>query len=146
MSNRTLINSFIIDQLKYINKLVSPFDNSYTFKSDLHTNVFSRLKFIDEINDFPSVYVSSPNEYRKYNTAGNSEALVVTILRVYVYCDEPASELDNIIQDIDHVIYNLRVDTNLKSLDITITDTTTDSGLLAPYGMAEIFLSSRFEI
>ncbi len=133
-------------QLKRIDGSVSPFDSSYRFLSDLHENVYSGFKYIDEINDFPTMFATSPKETRKYNTHLNTEAIVTSVLRYYVYSDDAETKLSDIFQDVEHIVYNMRVPNQYKSLDIVIDNFITDSGLLKPYGMAEIFLSSRFEI
>jgi hypothetical protein len=146
MSNRTKINNFVIDQLRRIDGYSSPFDPLYNFKANLNTNVYKGLKYLDEINDFPAVYVTSSTEQRIYNTKNNTESLVYTTIRCYVKSDDAELQLNNIIQDIEHIIYSMKPPADLSSLDITIDSILTDSGLLNPYGMAEIFLSSRFEI
>ena len=140
MSNRTKITDYIVEQLKKVDGRTSP------YLEDYHQNVYRAVKYIDEINDFPSIYVTSNVERRKYSTNGNTEAVVFTAIRCYVYGDETEKQLSNIFQDIEHILYSMQVPNEFTSLDITIDTTITDSGLLEPYGMAEIFLSSRFEI
>jgi hypothetical protein len=147
MSNRKLITNSIVADLKKINKSTSPYNYSYEFKTDLHNNVYdSGYKYIDEINDFPSVYVVSGLERRIYQTKQLTESLVRTAIRCYVYGDDAQQQTNDIIQDIEHVIYNMKPDVGLLIQDITVKEILTDSGLLEPYGMAEIFLNTRFEI
>jgi hypothetical protein len=146
MSNRTNITNHIVEQLRKIDGYNSPFSADYVFMSNLHSNVYRGVKYIDEINDFPSLYVTSNVERRKYQTNYNTESIVFTVIRCYVMGDDTELQLSNIFQDIEHVLYNMQVPNEFTSLDITIDTTITDSGLLEPYGMAEIFLSSRFEI
>lgn len=146
MSNRTKITQKLISSLQEINGLASKYSGSYSFKTDLHTNVYSGLKFIDEINDFPSIYVVSPKETRKYNTRGTTEAEVSTQLRCYLYGDDSETQAQNLIDDIEHVIYSIRFDNSFEVKDIIITNVLRDNGLLKPYGMVEVFLSTRFEM
>jgi hypothetical protein len=146
MSNRTKITNHIVEQLKKIDGRSSPFSANYVFYSNLHENVYRGVKYLDEINDFPSLYVTTNVERRKYQTNGNTESIVFTVIRCYVMGDATEVQLSNIFQDIEHILYNMQVPNEFTSLDITIDTTLTDSGLLEPYGMAEIFLSSRFEI
>jgi hypothetical protein len=146
MSNRTKINNKIIDSLKEINGLSSSYSSDYNFKTDLHLNVYSGLKFIDEINDFPCIYSVSPTETREYNTTGTTQGKVNTILRCYLYSDDLDNQAQNLIDDIEHVVYSLRFDTGLQVKDVKITNILRDNGLLKPYGMVEIFLSTSFEI
>lgn len=144
MSNRTKINNYIVEQLQQIDG--KAFKNNYTFTTDLHRNVFVGTKFIDEINDFPSIYVVSPEENRIYNTAGATEAYISTILKIYVYDDDTISALENIIKDVTEVVYSLTFPLDFQVKDVTIKEINIDSGLLKPYGMSEIFLITRFEI
>jgi hypothetical protein len=146
MSNRSLINSAIINSLKRIDGRTSPYVPSYEFKTDLHENVYKGLVYIDEINDFPSIYVTSGLEERIYNTSKLTEAVVSTAIRCYIYGEDSQQQVNDIISDVEHVIYASKFDTSLQLQNITIKEILTDSGLLEPYGMAEIFLTTRFEI
>jgi hypothetical protein len=146
MSNRSQINDLLVSELKNINGRVSPYGAAYSFKTSVHNNVYRGLKYLDEINDFPSIYVTSGREVRKFNTNNNTEARVETTLRCYMYGDDVVNQINDLIQDVEHVIYNLTFDPSLQVFDISIITILTDSGLLRPYGMVEIFLSTRFEI
>jgi len=146
MSNRSMITEAIIKKLQQIDGSTSPYDASYEFKTDIHRNVYRGYKYIDEINDFPSLYVVSGQEQRVYHTKDLTESIVSTTIRCYVYSDDAEQQLNDLIQDIEHVIYNMSLDVQLQLQDITIKEIDTDSGLLEPYGMAEIFLNIRFEV
>jgi hypothetical protein len=146
MSNRSQINDLLVSELNNINGRVSPYDAAYSFKTSIHGNVYRGLKYLDEINDFPSIYVTSGREVRKFNTNNNTESRVETTLRCYMYGDDVVNQINDLIQDVEHVIYNLTFDPSLQVFDISIITILTDSGLLRPYGMVEIFLSTRFEI
>jgi hypothetical protein len=146
MSNRSQINNALVELLKQIDGSVSPYDSTYIFATNLHNNVYKGLKYYDEINDFPSLYITSPSEYRTYNTAEFTEATVASVIRAYVKGDNTNELTNNIVNDIEHIIYNMKLSVELSVQDITITEIKTDSGLLKPYGIAEIFLSTRFEI
>ena len=50
-SRRTDIVDFLVTQLKEIDKAQSSFDSSYTYNTNLFTNVFRKIKFIDEVNE-----------------------------------------------------------------------------------------------
>lgn len=146
MSNRTAITDLLVSSLQNINGSTSPFDSSYTFNTNLHNNVYRGFKFIDEINDFPSLYIVSEIEYRIYNTALFTEAVVESVIRCYLHDEDAAVTINGLVQDIEHIIYSIPAHPELKLQDITMSNIITDKGLLHPYGMAEIFLNSRFEI
>ena len=59
MSKRTSIVKAIADKIKLING-VAP------YKTNLFQNSYAKLKFWDEVNDFPCVYVTPGSEIREY--------------------------------------------------------------------------------
>lgn len=146
MSNRSNIVNHIITNLKKIDGRTSPFSSSYEFSTNLYENIYRGLKYIDEINEFPCVYLQCLREIRLYTTANATEGVVELALRCYFHSDENSLSTNNIVSDIEHVLYNMDSDLELNIQQITITEIIVDSGLLEPYGMAEIFLSVSFEI
>ena len=146
MSNRSKINQKVIDALKSINGLSSSYSSEYEFKIDLHENVYSGIRYIDEINDFPAIYVVSPKEERIYNTNGSTQGTIQTILRCYLYSDDLELDSQNLLDDIEHVLYSIRFNTGIQVKDLIITNILRDNGLLKPYAMVEVFLATSFEI
>lgn len=146
MSNRSMIADALVDALKQIDKTTSPYNAFYEFKTDLHRNAYRGYKFIDEINDFPSIFITLSNEDRIYHTNNLVESSITMIIRCYIHGEDSQELLNDLVQDVEHVIYNIKFDVNLQVQDVTIKEIETDSGLLEPYGMAEIFLNLRFEV
>lgn len=146
MSNRTKIVELIVSNLRRIDGRTSPFSSTYEFKTNLHENVYRGLKFIDEINDFPSIYVQCLRELRLYTTANATEGVVELALRCYFYSENNKLSTNDLLADIEHVLYSVDNNLDLNIQQITITEIVIDSGLLQPYGMAEIFLSISYEI
>jgi len=144
MSIRKEITTRIITELKLINGQVSSFDSSYTYNSNLFGNVDRGFKFFDSINDFPSVYIVAGRETRTYNSQEFTEAGLPITLRIYHKSSDVQNELQNVIDDIEHVIYNLTDSPILGIEDITIDAISTDEGLLEPYGFGEIILSVQY--
>lgn len=142
MSNRVNVTNHLISQLKVINGGVSPYDPSYTFSTDIHDNVYKYELFFDEIHDFPSLYVVSPIEDRQYHSTDTTNALIQTIIRIYLQSDDLELAKENIINDIIHVIYNITIpDVNYQLQQITIDSIAKDSGVMDPYGLVEVFLT-----
>ena len=138
MSNqrRNIINH-ILTNLKLIDGSISSLNSNYTFQNNIFSNVFRKVKFLDEVNDFPSIFFQVGEEVRVYNTSGNTTGLIPLTLRIYVNDEESSGSLDSLIQDIEHIIYNL--DTGVYSIrDIIISSIDTDEGLVKPYGISEI--------
>ena len=145
MSNqrRNIINH-ILTNLKLIDGSISSLNSNYTFQNNIFSNVFRKIKFLDEVNDFPSIFFQVGEEVRVYNTSGNTTGLIPLTLRIYVNDEESSGSLDSLIQDIEHIIYNL--DTGVYSIrDIIISSIDTDEGLVKPYGISEIEIIIDYE-
>ena len=145
-TRRTQITEFIISNLKKINGEESTFDTSYGYNTNLSGNVYRGIKFIDEINDFPAIYVQTDEEARIYNTLGATEAELLIVLRCYCQTENPVRFMENLTQDIEHVVYHLPHVSDLQIKDILISSISTDGGLLDPYGLNEIVLVVSYEL
>lgn len=144
---RTEITTLLINSFKNINGGISTYDNTYTYRSNLFNNVYRGIKFLDEINDFPSAYVQPGTETRDFNTKNLTNATLDVTIRVYIYSEDDAqNKLDDVLQDMEHVIYSLGVGLDIDLLDIFISNISTDEGLVAPYGIGEIGLTIDYLI
>ncbi len=147
VSRRKQIAELVVAQLKLINGDESTFDASYTYNTNLFNNVFRGLKFLDEVNDFPAVYVAAGTETRTFNSNNLTTASLDITLRLYVYGQDNSQQLaDETVQDVEHVIYHIGDNPDKGLLDITIDSISTDEGLAAPYGLAEIALIVNYRI
>jgi hypothetical protein len=146
-SRRKEIVEFIVTQLKEIDGQTSGFNSSYTYINNLFNNVFRKLKFLDEVNDFPSIYVSAGAEIRDFNSKSLTVATLDVTIRAYVFGEDNSQNLsDDLVQDIEHVIYSLGDNPDKGILDITIDNISTDEGLATPYGIAEVELTIVYRI
>ena len=147
LNRRTEIVQFIVARLKEIDGEISPYDSSYTFVTNVFDNVFRKIKFLDEVNDFPSLYVSAGTEIRDFQSENLTVATLDVIIRAYVYGEDNSQTLsDDLAQDVEHIIYALGDNPDKGILDITIDNITTDEGLAIPYGIAEIELSVVYRL
>ena len=146
-SRRTEIVNFLVRRLKEIDGEASPFDSSYTFNTNLFNNVFRKLKFLDEVNDFPSLYIAAGTEFRDFNSKSLTVATLDVTIRAYVYGEDNSQSLaDDVVQDIEHVIYSIGDNSDKGILDITIESISTDEGLAIPYGLAEAQLTVVYRL
>jgi len=146
-NRRTEIINFLIGKLKSIDGQTSSYDASYTYGVNLFNNVFRKLKFIDEVNDFPALYLAAGTEIRDFQSENLTVATLDVIIRAYVYGEDNSQELsDYVIEDVEHVIYNIGDNPEKGILDITIESISTDEGLAIPYGIAEIELSIVYRL
>ena len=144
-SRRRDIANFLVGELKKIDGGVSTFDSSYTYQVNLFDNVFRRLKFLDEINDFPSVYLQAGAENRIYDTKGLTTSTLDIMLRVYVHTETSVEELESTMQDIEFVIYNMDTE-KYGMMDVQVSTMSTDEGLLNPYGIGEVGVTVQYDV
>lgn len=145
MTKRTSIVKALAEKFKVI-------DGTGSYKSDLFDNSYPKLKFWDEVQDFPSVYLVAGSELREYLPGDFTWAFLNVSVKVYVKNESEAQqELEDLLDDLENVIDANRVlvyDTtnNLSTTEILIQSITTDEGLLAPYGVGEIILQVRYAL
>ena len=144
-SRRRDIANFLVGELKKINGAVSTFDSSYTYQVNLFDNVFRRLKFLDEINDFPSVYLQAGTENRVYDSKGLTTSTLDIMIRVYVHTESAVEELESTMQDIEFVIYNMDTE-KYGIMDVQVASMGTDEGLLDPYGIGEVAVTVQYDV
>lgn len=144
MSRRTSIVKSLAEKLKDIN-------GSDPFSSNLHGNAYPKLRFWDECNDFPSVFVTPGTETRQYLPAEFTWGFLGVSIKVYCKGEDSQSELETLLEDIETCIDSNNVlvyDVNkgYETTEILIQSITTDEGLLAPYAVGEINLQVRYAI
>jgi|TARA_R110000764_G_C10918790_1_gene373605 hypothetical protein len=144
-SRRRDIANFLVGELKKIDGGVSTFDSSYTYQVNLFNNVFRRLKFLDEINDFPSVYLQAGTENRIYDSKGLTTSTLDIMLRVYIHTETAVEELESTMQDIEFVIYNMDTE-KYGMMDVQVSTMSTDEGLLDPYGIGEVGVTVQYDV
>ena len=144
-SRRRDIATFLVGELKKIDGSVSSFDATYTYQVNLFDNVFRRLKFLDEVNDFPSVYIQAGTENRIYDSKGLTTSTLDIMLRVYVHTETAVEELESTMQDIEFVIYNMDTE-KYGMMDVQVSTMGTDEGLLDPYGIGEVGVTVQYDV
>lgn len=145
MSKRTSIVKALANKFKEIN-------GTGPYTTNLFNNSFSKLKFWDEVHDFPSVFMSPGTEVREYHPSNFKWAYLSVSIKAYVKDEENASILlEQLLTDLETCIdanRELVYDSanGLETTEILIQQITTDEGLLAPYGVGEINLQVRYAL
>ena len=144
MSRRTSIIRALTDKLKLI-------DGSEPYQVNLSGNAFAKLKFWDEVEDFPAVYLTPGSEMREYLPADFTWGYLGVSIKVYCRGEEAQLQLEQLLEDVETCIDTNRVlvydqDKNYETTEILIQSITTDEGLLAPYAVGEINLQVRYAI
>lgn len=141
-TKRNKIVKELVVKLKQIN-------GTLPYKSNLYgKNVLDKLRFWDEINDFPTICVVAGNETREYHPSNFKWGFLNIALKLYVYGENSHELLENLISDVENIIdanENLTID-NGTTTEILITSIVTDEGLLSPYGVGEVNLQVRYQV
>ena len=142
-------------RLGIINALVEKLkgiDGNGEFNTDVYGNVSPRLKFWDEVVDFPAIHLNAGAESRVYQGGGYKDRFLNVTVRCYVNDEDDAQEqLNLLMEDVETVLEeNNRlqyVDAQNKSFttqQITILSIDTDEGVLEPLGVGELQIEIRY--
>ena len=143
-TRRLGIVNAIVEKLKDIN-------GAGTFLSDLNENVSPRLKFWDEVEEFPAVHLNAGSETREYQSGGYKDRFLSITLRCYVQAEDAVEALDELMEDVETVLednsrlaYLDRTQTTQYTQQITIVSIETDEGVLEPLGVGEMLIEVRY--
>ena len=143
-SRRSNIVEALAEKLKNI-------DGSGAFLIDVANNVHPRLKFWDEVEDFPAIHLHAGSETREYQAGGYKDRFLGVTIRCYVNAEDAQEELNALMEDVETVIEE---NSNLQYFDkqnnefncqqITVISITTDKGVLEPFGVGELEIEVRY--
>ena len=143
-SRRIAIIDALVEKLEEI-------DGSGNYRTDLNGNVSRRLKFWDEVDEFPAIHISAGAETREYLGAQNKTRFMQVTLRCYVNDEDSVEALEGVMEDVETV---LDTHSRLRYVDrkydfqytqlITVLSLDTDEGVLEPLGVGEIVCEVRY--
>lgn len=143
-SRRSNIVEALAEKLKNI-------DGSGAYLSDVGNNVEPRLKFWDEVEDFPAIHLNAGSETRDYQGGGYKDRYLSVTIRCYVNEDDAQYALNALMEDVETVIEE---NSNLQYFDkqnnefncqqITVVSIDTDEGVLEPLGVGELLVEVRY--
>jgi len=143
-SKRQSITNALADKIKTI-------DGSGEFLTNLHNNVSPRLKFWDEVDDFPAVHLNAGSETREYKGGGYKDRFLSVTLRCYVNEENSVDALEKLLEDVETVLednsqltYTDRRGATQSIQQITIVSIDTDEGVLDPLGVGEVLIEVRY--
>ena len=126
-------------------------DGSGAFLTDVGNNVHPRLKFWDEVEDFPAIHLNAGSETREYQAGGYKDRFLSVTIRCYVNEEDAQFHLNALMEDVETVIEE---NSNLQYFDkqnnefncqqITVISITTDEGVLEPFGVGELEVEVRY--
>ena len=148
-SVRTQVVDLLVSDLKNIdggtatsnpNNYIDP----YTFKSNVFdTNVFRNWKYLEEINDFPTICFMVGAVTRQHVGGDIRYEFFEVNLRGYVHGEDSLNLADDLSEDIDFVVNSFRnkaliTNSTLEISDALVLSVSTDEGLFDPYGLCDI--------
>ena len=125
-------------------------DGSGSYKTRLDGNVETRMKFWDEIEQYPAVHMAAGSETRQYYGGGQKWRFLTITIRAYVNAEDPIEELEELLEDLETVIdssNNLtykQLGTDAGIIQLTVISIDTDEGVLAPLGIGEMIIEARY--
>lgn len=143
-TRRLGIIAAVVDKLKTIN-------GTGAFLSNVNSNVSPRLKFWDEVEEFPAIHLNAGSETREYQGGGYKDRFLSITVRCYVEAEDSVKALDELMEDVETVLednsrlpYLDRTGTTQYTQQITIVSIDTDEGVLEPLGVGEMLIEVRY--
>ena len=111
-----------------------------------------RLKFWDEVQEFPTIHVGAGSETREYDGGGFRFRFLQLTIRCYVSDDDDVIlALEELLEDVESVLeendplqYTDSTGASQFTAQTTIGAVTTDEGILEPLGVGEITIEIRY--
>ena len=125
-------------------------DGSGSYKTRLDGNVETRMKFWDEIEQYPAVHMAAGTETREYYGGGQKWRFLNITIRAYVNAEDPIEELEELLEDLETVVDNnnsltyKQLGSNAGVTQFTVLSISTDEGVLAPLGIGEMIIEARY--
>ena len=126
-------------------------DGTGQFLTNLNDNVSPRLKFWDEVEEFPAVHLSAGSETREYQSSGYKDRFLSITARCYVQDEDAVAALDELLEDVETVVednsrlaYTDRRGNAKTTQQITVISVDTDEGVLEPLGVGEMTIEVRY--
>jgi hypothetical protein len=133
-----------------VNKL-KDIDGTGQYLTNVDQNVSPRLKFWDEVEEFPAIHLNAGSETREYQANGYKDRFLSVTVRCYVQAEDAVQALDELLEDVETVLednsrlkYKDRTNTDQYTQQITIISLDTDEGVLEPMGVGEMLIEVRY--
>lgn len=133
----------IMQALLSIDGRSSPLDPHYVFSTSVHS-VFDEYRFLDEINEYPTLMVVCEKEEIRHIGGGIRYSLVNYELRGINWSDDTQYAGEQLAEDIEHVLQHSRAWAP-EFEELRVLDIETDDGLNAPLGVVIIKFTVLFE-
>ena len=110
-----------------------------------------KLKFWDEVEEFPAIHLNAGSETREYQTSGYKDRFLQVTIRCYVNEEDAQVALGALLEDVETVLekhsrltYFDSTFTKQATQQITVISIDTDEGVLEPLGVGEMVIEVRY--
>ena len=132
-------------------KLYENLNGAAPFRSAVQS-VEPRLRFWDEVQDFPAIQVGAGQETREYEGAGFRFRFLRVTVRCYVNdsddvilaLEELLEDVETVLEDNDPLTYTDSTGTSQTTAKTTILSVDTDEGVLEPLGVGEVIVEIQY--
>jgi len=132
-------------------EVLKTIDGTGEFRVDLGDNVEPRLKFWDEIDQWPACHINAGSETREYQSGGYKDRFLTVTFRCYVNEENSVEALDALMEDVETVLeensrlaYTDKSGATCYTQQITVLQIDSDEGALDPLGVGEIITEVRY--
>lgn len=142
MSKRSSITKVLAD-------LMNTELDGIKYPSNIYGSAENKIKFWDEISNFPYISIVPGSEYREYMPGHFKWAYLTCIVRIYTKGEDSDTELDQFFDDIEQVLdlnNEIIYSGTDKLTSITIATITSDEGVLKPLGIGEMTITTQYEL
>ena len=111
-----------------------------------------RLKFWDEVDEFPCIHIGAGGETREYDGGGFRFRFLTVTVRCYVSDDDDVilaleellEDVETVLEDNDPLQYTESTGASQSTVQMNILTVDTDEGVLEPLGVGEIVCEIRY--
>ena len=116
------------------------------------TNVERRLKFWDEVQEFPTIHVGAGSEAREYQSGNFRFRYLRVTIRCYAHSEDDVifrleellEDVETVLEDNDPLEYFDSNGVKQSTVQTTVLSIDTDEGVLEPLGVAEIVCEIQY--
>ena len=113
------------------------------------SNVHKRFKFLDELNDFPSLCFVAGGESRQELGANRRLGTIEVALRGYVFDENNVDTAEILAQNVESKVDSFSANVAARAngvSDARVTSFRTDEGLFTPYGLADLEIQILYDL
>lgn len=111
-------------------------------------NVYKRFKYLDELNDFPSITFLAGGEDRIHYGAGEKFGRMNVQIRNYVFAEDQLDAAEELSNNVELLVIDkfsgAHRDLGVQSAQVV--EFRTDEGLFSPYGIGDQTVTITYEI